>query len=302
MATCYSEGAIKVTDAGRRRRSVSSSVPAYKKAVRCLYRVKLSSEEQFLIKITWCGVAARGFWISVCDYPCSSSNKNYCSRQIQKAKGSVPIQGCRAMRSSEVFWDLTNASYGAGPEPLAGFCILVLINSEIVLFLGDDDQELASQKCSSGLKVAGFTLVSRCEYFSAAAASGGGGGAGFSTKARFCDSGTSHDILIRCTGEEKGARSSTLSVTIDERNVIVVPRLQWNFRGNQTIFVDGLLVDMMWDAHEWMFNQKSGGAVFMFRTRSGLDSRLWLAEKNLEQKEQENLGFSFLICACKNPS
>nr|GMD41506.1 uncharacterized protein LOC109181102 [Ipomoea batatas] len=294
MATCYSEGAIKVTEAGKRR-----SVPAYKKGVRCVYRVKLSSSEQFLIKITWCGVAAppsapaRGFWISVCDYPCSSLNKNY-SRQIEKPKGSVLIQGCSA--KSEVFWDLSNASYAAGPEPVAGFCILVLINSEIVLVLGDNDQELASKKC----KVAAFSLVSRCEYFSAAA--GGGGGAGFSTKARFCDSGDSHDIVIRCSGEEKGGRNWTLSVSIDERNVIVVPRLQWNFRGNQTIFVDGLVVDMMWDVHDWMFGRKSSGAVFMFRTRSGLDSRLWLAEKNLEQKEQESLGFSFLICACKNPS
>nr|GMD44459.1 uncharacterized protein LOC109181102 [Ipomoea batatas] len=199
MATCYSEGAIKVTEAGKRR-------------------------------------------------------------QIEKPKGSVLIQGCSA--KSEVFWDLSNASYAAGPEPVAGFCILVLINSEIVLVLGDNDQELASKKC----KVAAFSLVSRC------------------------------------SGEEKGGRNWTLSVSIDERNVIVVPRLQWNFRGNQTIFVDGLVVDMMWDVHDWMFGRKSSGAVFMFRTRSGLDSRLWLAEKNLEQKEQENLGFCFLICACKNPS
>jgi hypothetical protein len=58
-----------------------------------------------------------------------------------------------------------------------------------------------------------------------------------------------------------------------------VKRLQWNFKGNQTIFVDNLLVDLMWDVHDWFFNPASRYAVFMFRTRNGLDSRLWLEEK-----------------------
>ncbi|CAI0454141.1 unnamed protein product [Linum tenue] len=67
--------------------------------------------------------------------------------------------------------------------------------------------------------------------------------------------------------------------------------MQWNFRGNQTIFVDGLLVDLMWDVHDWFFHPEAttatapAAAVFMFRTRSGLDSRLWPEEK-LAQKEK----------------
>jgi hypothetical protein len=36
-----------------------------------------------------------------------------------------------------------------------------------------------------------------------------------------------------------------------------VKQLQWNFRGNQTIFVDNLLVDLMWDVHDWFFNPTS---------------------------------------------
>jgi hypothetical protein len=58
-----------------------------------------------------------------------------------------------------------------------------------------------------------------------------------------------------------------------------VKRLQWNFRGNQIIFVDNLLVDLMWDVHDWFFNLASRYAVFMFCMRSGFDSRLWLEEK-----------------------
>lgn len=93
-----------------------------------------------------------------------------------------------------------------------------------------------------------------------------------------------------------------LSVSIDKKMVIRVKKLQWNFRGNQTIFLDGLLVDLMWDVHDWFYNNNgddSGNAVFMFRTRSGLDSRLWIMEEN--SKVQDNhLDFSFMIYACKH--
>ncbi|KAH0632419.1 hypothetical protein KY290_035843 [Solanum tuberosum] len=95
-----------------------------------------------------------------------------------------------------------------------------------------------------------------------------------------------------------------LFVSIDKKSVIQVKRLQWNFRGNQTIFLDGLVVDFMWDVHDWLCNPKSGCAKFMFRTRSGLDSRLWFdQEKNLEQNEEEEEkdGFSLMICATKSP-
>lgn len=93
-----------------------------------------------------------------------------------------------------------------------------------------------------------------------------------------------------------------LSVCIDKKMVIRVKKLQWNFRGNQTIFLDGLLVDLMWDVHDWFYNPDSGFAVFMFRTRSGLDSRLWLEEKLLQNQnyERDRVDFSFMIYACKN--
>ncbi|KAJ6346323.1 hypothetical protein OIU78_008871 [Salix suchowensis] len=160
----------------------------------------------------------------------------------------------------EVFWDLSSAKYELGPEPVEGFYVLVMVDSEIGLILGDIGEETLTKE------------------------------------ARFCDTGIQHDIVIKCSGETEGLRNPVLSVYIDKKTVIRVKRLQWNFRGNQTVFLDGLLIDLLWDVHDWFFNPGSGYAVFMFRTRSGMDSRLWLEEK-LVQKEQERIEFSLLIYA-----
>lgn len=300
IGRCYSEHAIKVADSYCSGPSDLSPnlVPSIQTAVSSRYEVKVSTEKKFLIKITWSSLAGRGFSISVSDLPCSSSSfKN--SGKIEKIKGSKAIESCSSR--SEVFWDLSNATYDTGPEPVKGFYILVLINSEIALFQGDKDEELKAKRCcNSDAKVAKQSLISRCEYFSSA------GSGVFSTRARFSEAGTNHEITIRCAREGKGSKNWALSVCVDKRDVIQVKRLQWNFRGNQTIFLDGLLVDMMWDVHGWLFDETSGGgggggAMFMFRTRRGVDSRLWLEEKNLEQKEEGNDGFSLLIAARKNP-
>ncbi|KAB2012658.1 hypothetical protein ES319_D09G105800v1 [Gossypium barbadense] len=164
-----------------------------------------------------------------------------------------------------------------------------MVDSEIGLVLGDMAEETVTKKFKNATPVAKVSLISRQEHCS--------GTTLYSTKAQFCDTGILHDILIRCSGEHEGLKHPVLSVCIDKKTVIRVKRLQWNFRGNQTIFVDGLLVDLMWDAYDWFFNPVTGSAVFLFRTRSGLDSRLWLEEK-LVQKDQDRVEFSLLIHAC----
>ncbi|KAB2012657.1 hypothetical protein ES319_D09G105800v1 [Gossypium barbadense] len=136
-----------------------------------------------------------------------------------------------------------------------------MVDSEIGLVLGDMAEETVTKKFKNATPVAKVSLISRC------------------------------------SGEHEGLKHPVLSVCIDKKTVIRVKRLQWNFRGNQTIFVDGLLVDLMWDAYDWFFNPVTGSAVFLFRTRSGLDSRLWLEEK-LVQKDQDRVEFSLLIHAC----
>ncbi|KAL3536152.1 hypothetical protein ACH5RR_004613 [Cinchona calisaya] len=300
ITTCYSENAIKISNSycsGPSNQAYLSPnlIPSIQNAVTCIYKVKLSAEKHFFIKITWCSLVGQGFSMSIADDLRSLSKFSRNSRQFKKLKGTKTIECCNSR--IEVFWDLSQATYDIGPEPVSGYYLMIWINSQLSLHLGEMEEEeeelLDLTKRMSDMQFAKFSLLSRGENFS--------GNALYSTKAKFCDAGTCHDIVIKCVGEETGSKDSELCVSIDKKNVIQVKRLQWNFRGNQTIFVDGLLVDMMWDVHDWYFNPSAAGyAVFLFRTRSGLDSRLWLEEKMLEQqKEHEKVGFSLLICACK---
>lgn len=297
IAACYNEHAIKVSDSycsGPSNQAYSSTnlIPSIQNAVTSIYKVELSTLKQVMIKLTWCNLLGLGFSIGISDYPFSASKLSKNSRLLSKVKGTKTFESCDSR--IEVFWDISCARYDIGPEPVKGFYIMVLVNSELGLLLGDMEQEFEVKKQIVDVHVARFSLVSRSEHFS--------GNAVYSTKAKFCDTGTIHDILIKCLDKENGLKNPELSVYIDKKNVIQVKRLQWNFRGNHTIFVDGLLVDMMWDIHDWLFNSSSGYAVFMLRTRSELDSRLWLEEKKLVQKEEEKVAFSLLICASKNPN
>lgn len=233
----------------------------------------------------------QGLTVNIGDDPAASFKLlNTNSRFLRKKKGNKVIESANSQ--IEVFWDLSNARYDSGPEPVEEFYVLVMIDSELGLFLGDMAEEAVAKKFKTGNVAAKFSLVSRREHCS--------GNTLYSTKAQFSATGIVHDILIRCSSENEGFKHPVLSVYIDKKMVMRVKRLQWNFRGNQTIFTDGLLVDLMWDVHDWFFNPASGFAVFMFRTRSGFDSRLWLEEK-MDQKDQDRIEFSLLIYASKSP-
>ncbi|XWS43457.1 hypothetical protein CRYUN_Cryun16bG0105600 [Craigia yunnanensis] len=298
IASCYSEHAIKVSDSycsGPSSQAYLSPnlAPSTPNTVTCTYKAKISSQRNLLITLLWCNnLIGQGLMINFGESLSTLSKFNPTSHELRKNKGSKTFKSCNS--EIEVIWDVSNAQYINGPEPSTRFSVIVLVDSEICLLIGDMN-ELHVKKIQSEEPAPKFSLVSRSENFT--------GSTVYSTKAQFCDTGLSHDILIKCGGGEEGWRNPVLSVCVDQKKIFQVKRLRWNFRGNQIIFLDGLLVDMMWDLHDWFFKQTSGCAVFMFRTRSGLDSRLWLEEKSnsLEQKEKERAEFSLLICACKSP-
>ncbi|KAL2455002.1 Plant protein of unknown function (DUF868) [Abeliophyllum distichum] len=297
FASCFSEYTVQVSDTSCSSYSNNSCrppgpIPSIQNAVTCLYRTILSTQKQFLISATWYkNNISQGLNITFGNDPSTAIKLNSNSRLFRKLKGSKFLEFDNS--KFEVFWDFSTARYHTGPEPVDGYYVLLTVDSELGLILGHMGEEVSIKKLITGTdQMAKFSLVSRQEHFS--------GSTLYSTKAKFCEKGAAHDILIRCSGESEGLKHPVLSVFIDKKTVIRVKRLQWNFRGNQTIFLDGLLVDLLWDVHDWFYNPAASGyAVFMFRTRSGIDSRLWLEDK-LVQKDQEKVEFSLMIYAGKS--
>ncbi|CAM8978580.1 unnamed protein product [Rhodiola kirilowii] len=296
LVSCFSDYAVNVADHTTCSSygissgciAPSSLVPSVLNAVTSLYKVTLSNQKQLMITVAW---SKTQMSIDFRDTIKLSSFKfNVNSRLgFRKSKGSKTIESDNW--KIEVCWDLSAARYLSGPEPVDGYYIVVMVDSELGLVLGDLAANKATDKKMSSNHVAKVSLVARKEHCS--------GSTLYVTKAKFCESGSEHDILIRCGGDEEGLKYPVLYVSIDKKMVMSVKRLQWNFRGNQSIFVDGLLIDLMWDVHDWFFNRPNscGYAVFMFRTRNGFDNRLWLEEKMLQADKVE---FSLLIHASKN--
>ncbi|CAH8361254.1 unnamed protein product [Eruca vesicaria subsp. sativa] len=321
LVSCFSENSINVTHPLSLSTSSCSNyntsnacispslIPSIQTSITSIYRITLQSKH-LIIKVTWCNKINpsqfnNGLSISVSSAdqnPSMSLKLNTSSRFFRKKKGNKSVDS--DLGKIEVFWDLSSAKYDSimcGPEPIQGFYVIVLVDAQLGLLLGDSSEETLRKKGFSFGFDSGKSLISRQEHFS--------GNSFYSTKAKFVESGDAHEIVIRCSAEKtEGLKQSSthnhhspvLSVCIDKKTVTKVKRLQWNFRGNQTIFVDGLLVDLMWDVHDWFFSNPEGcgKAVFMFRTRNGLDSssRLWLEEKMVQKDEVD---FSLLIYACK---
>lgn len=69
-----------------------------------------------------------------------SSNQCLCKVDIKpwlfsKRKGSKSLEAysCKI----DIYWDLSSAKFGSGPEPLEGFYVGVVLDRQMILLLGD---------------------------------------------------------------------------------------------------------------------------------------------------------------------
>ncbi|OIW08514.1 hypothetical protein TanjilG_03190 [Lupinus angustifolius] len=237
IVSCFSENSVNVSHSScssySKNSFISPSVtPSTQNSVSNVYKIVLSNLKQLLITVTWCkSHSNQGLSISFGDNnhdPSASApfRLNTNSRFFRKKKGSKFLELYDESKV-EVFWDLSNAKYEAGSEPVEGFYLVVMVDSEIGLVIGDNmaEETFFKKFKTRTTHIAKVSLLSRREHCS----------------------------------------------------------------------------DLLWDVHEWFFNtvSSSGYAVFMFRTRSGLDSRLWLEEKTAH-KDKDIVEFSLLIYASKS--
>ena len=95
----------------------------------------------------------------------------------------------------------------------------------------------------------------------------------FSTRAKFHEKGRWHEISIEC--KNKGNNNYNvdslngvqpeMEIRIDGHLVIHVKHLQWKFRGNESIHLSKMRVEVYWDVHDWLFSPGLKHALFIFK-------------------------------------
>ncbi|XP_010550936.1 PREDICTED: uncharacterized protein LOC104821683 [Tarenaya hassleriana] len=284
--SCFGENGVQIAD--------SSSSNAGKNAqnlVTCIYKCRIRGST-CLITVTWTkNLMGQGLTVGVDD----SCNQTLCKVEIKpwlftKRKGSKSLEAYS--RKVDVFWDLSAAKFGSGSEPLGGFYVGVAVDKETVLLLGDMNKE-ASKKMKMNPTVTpsspNASLIAKKEHVF--------GKRAFATKAPFSGDGKRHDLVIEC---DTSVSDPCLIVRVDGKTMMTVKRIKWKFRGNNTIMVDRMEVEVLWDVHSWLFGMPSTGnsAVFMFRTCQSAEKTK--ASSFFSDTKSQSLGFSLALYAWKN--
>ena len=172
----------------------------------------------------------------------------------------------------DIYWDFSHPKYVFnGPEPQGGYFVGIVCNDEMVLLLGDKSKE-AYKRTRARPPVNDATLLSRKEHIF--------GKKSFCTKGRLDDTDKTYDIVIEygLSEEEEEEHCDNvpdegapgLSIKIEKQRVIHVKNLEWKFRGNQTVVLDGVSIEVFWDVHNWLFSHHAspsptGSAIFIFQ-------------------------------------
>ncbi|KAL6132576.1 hypothetical protein ACLB2K_064816 [Fragaria x ananassa] len=228
-----------------------------------------------------------------------SSNQCLCKVDIKpwlfsKRRGSKSLEAYSS--KIDIYWDFSSAKFGSGPEPVDGYYVGIMVNRQMILLLGDMKKE-AFKKTSASPASSNAGCIARREHIF--------GKKVFTTKARFCNDGQVHDLVIEC--DTVGVNDPCLIVRVDSKTVMQVKRLRWKFRGNHTILVDGLAVEVFWDVHNWLFGSSPGSAVFMFKTclsaeklwsgqpQSDPSALQWSFSQRFSDSKSHGLGYSLML-------
>ncbi|XP_062190726.1 uncharacterized protein LOC133893654 [Phragmites australis] len=279
FASCLSQSSVQVAH---------SSSSGGQNMVQCAYLARLFGKP-CRVTVTWSKVAmGQALAISIDDY----SNRCLCKTEVKpwlfsKRKGSkvMEVDG----GNLEIIWDLSSAKFTAGPEPLEGFYVALVYDRETVLVLGDMRKEVDHRVSSDDLH-SSAVMIARKEHIYAKKV--------YSAKARFLDIGQLHQIAIEC--DTAGVRDPSLEIRIGKKRVLQVKRLAWKFRGNQTIYVDGLPVEVLWDVHDWLYGSSNGCAVFLFQSGQSMEKFLLrTCSQNEKEAQAHRFGFTLILHAWK---
>ncbi|XP_073133619.1 uncharacterized protein [Henckelia pumila] len=274
--SCFGESVIQIASSTQTAKSGAQNL------VTCVYQYQSKSVSGF-ITVTWIKhlMGQLGLTVGIQN----PTKQSLCRADIKtwlfsKRKGHKNLVSHSA--SLHIFWDLSSAKFGPGPEPLQGFYLAILVNQELRLLLGDLTNEAYKKidiyNSSPSPTPSRAIFVAKKEHVF--------GKRLYNSKARFCDEGDVHDVRIEY--DTTYDDDHCMAIYIDDKTVMRVARLKWNFRGNDTMTVDGVLIQVYWDVHSWLYQSVVGNAVFLFTS----------GDPN--HKTSMASGFSLLLCAWKS--
>ncbi|KAJ1288219.1 hypothetical protein BS78_02G073300 [Paspalum vaginatum] len=309
---CFGESSVQIADASSSSSSSSGAAgrgkggggvrgPAARGRVTCVYHARLASRP-CAVSVTWARagglVAGQAAALGVVAAD-RASGERLCAARVRpwlfagrRGSRTLDVAGGGAGRVG-VFWDLSGARFGAGPEPLGGFYVAVVCGAEMALLLGDMRGEAFRRTgAGAGGRPAGDALlVARTEHVV--------GSKVFAATAQLCHGGRRHDVAIAC---DTAGDDPCLEIRVDGRPAMLVKRLPWKFRGNQTVLVDGLPVEVFWDVHGWLFGgAMASDAVFMFQTCKAAREKPmpWAYSQIFGEPQVQGQDFSLVIHASK---
>jgi len=154
--------------------------------------------------------------------------------------------------NTHLFWNLSKAKFGSGPEPDSGFYFAVVVDNEMTLLVGDSNKDAYAKSKSKEHKNFQYLVMKREHVYANKI---------YNTRARF--GGKMREIQIDCGGRDH----SRLCFSVDGQKVLQIKRLKWKFRGNERVEIDGVPVQISWDVYNWLFvkDNSDGHAIFMFK-------------------------------------
>ncbi|CAL4896901.1 unnamed protein product [Urochloa decumbens] len=290
LASCVSDGAVRVACTTPSATLVtSSSATTSSPATLSVTATYLAhTSPPLLLRLIWAHSSISPPTLSFAGPTTSSS-----AVLLRRRKGTRSLPSSDHHPTLALFWDLTSAKYAAAssPEPVSGYYFVAVANAEVVLAVGDLAAEFIKAKFEGQIPKARFHPVARADRVVAAP-----NNAMHTARVRFAEGAPEHEVTVGCCcATTSGSGGEELWVSVDGKRAVHARRLRWNFRGNQTVFVDGAPVDVLWDLHGWWFRDPPGCAVVMLRARSALESRLWLEE------EVAAPGFALVVQASRAP-
>ncbi|GKC37899.1 protein phosphatase 2C [Tanacetum coccineum] len=67
---------------------------------------------------------------------------------------------------------------------------------------------------------------------------------------------------------ENGEDDLEMEIRIDGELMIHVNHLQWKFRGNESIIIKKMRIEVYWDVHDWLFSPGLRNALFIIKPSS----------------------------------